>query len=462
MQRPFSTVTALALGLAVALPSPSRAQPAGDAPKGLDRIQHIIVVYLENHSFDNLFGTFPGANGLAKTGDAARQVDLDGKPFAKLPPVIDTGKKPPEPDPRFPANLPNRPFLIDKYVKQDQKVPDLVHRYYQEIGQIDGGKMDKFAAISDARGLVMGHHDGSKTRLWNYAREFTLADNFFHAAFGGSFLNHFWTICACTPRYDNAPADITATVGPDGTMIKDGQVTPDGYAINTIFTVYQPHPASITDQSRLLPAQTMPTIGDRLSAKNVSWAWYSGGWDAALAGHPDASFQYHHQPFAYFTNFADGTEAKRQHLRDETDFLAAIESGDLPAVVFYKPLGRDNEHPGYTDVTSGDRHITAIIDKIRRSKLWASSAIVVTYDEHGGYWDHVAPPKADRWGPGIRVPTVIISPFAKRHYIDHTSYDTTSILRLIEERFGVAPLGERDAKAADMRNAFNFAAKVTR
>lgn len=462
MQRPFSTVTALALGLAVALPSPSRAQPAGDAPKGLDRIQHIIVVYLENHSFDNLFGTFPGANGLAKAGDAARQVDLDGKPFAKLPPVIDTGKKPPEPDPRFPANLPNRPFLIDKYVKQDQKVPDLVHRYYQEIGQIDGGKMDKFAAISDARGLVMGHHDGSKTRLWNYAREFTLADNFFHAAFGGSFLNHFWTICACTPRYDNAPADITATVGPDGTMIKDGQVTPDGYAINTIFTVYQPHPASITDQSRLLPAQTMPTIGDRLSAKNVSWAWYSGGWDAALAGHPDASFQYHHQPFAYFTNFADGTEAKRQHLRDETDFLAAIESGDLPAVVFYKPLGRDNEHPGYTDVTSGDRHITAIIDKIRRSKLWASSAIVVTYDEHGGYWDHVAPPKADRWGPGIRVPTVIISPFAKRHYIDHTSYDTTSILRLIEERFAVAPLGERDAKAADMRNAFNFAAKVTR
>jgi acid phosphatase len=462
MQRSLSTVTALALGLAVALPSVSRAQPAGDAPKGLDRIQHIIVVYLENHSFDNLFGTFPGANGLAKAGDTAHQVDLDGKPFAKLPPVIDTGKKPPEPDPRFPANLPNRPFLIDKYVKQDQKVPDLVHRYYQELAQIDGGKMDKFAAISDARGLAMGHHDGSKTRLWNYAREFTLADNFFHAALGGSFLNHFWTICACTPRYDNAPAEITATVGPDGTMIKDGQVTPDGYAVNTIFTVYQPHPASITDQSRLLPAQTMPTIGERLSAKNVSWAWYSGGWNAALAGNPDGSFQYHHQPFAYFANFADGTEAKRQHLRDETDFLAAIESGDLPSVVFYKPLGRDNEHPGYTDVTSGDRHITAIIDKIRRSKLWASSAIVVTYDEHGGYWDHVAPPKADRWGPGIRVPTVIISPFAKRHFIDHTSYDTTSILRLIEERFGVPPLGERDANAADMRNAFNFAAKVTR
>ncbi len=458
MHRSLSIVSALALGVAVAgLPTPGAAQSAGDAPKGLDRLQHIIVVYLENHSFDNLFGTFPGANGLTKAGAAARQVDLDGKPYGKLPPVTDSSKKPPSPDPRFPAELPNRPFLIDKYVKQSDKVPDLVHRYYQEIAQIDGGKMDKFAAVSDARGLVMGYHDGSKTRLWSYAREFTLADNFFHAALGGSFLNHFWTICACTPRYENAPAEITATVGPDGTMVKDGQVTPDGYAVNTTFSVYQPHPASITDQSRLLPPQTMPTIGDRLSAKNVSGPWYSGGWNDALAGKPDGSFQFHHQAFAYFRNFADGTEAKREHLKDETDFLAAIESGNLPAVVFYKPLGRDNEHPGYTDVTSGDRHITAIIDKIRRSKLWASSAIFVTYDEHGGYWDHVAPPKADRWGPGIRVPTVIISPFAKRHFVDHTSYDTTSILRLIEERFDVAPLGERDAKANDMRNAFNFA-----
>jgi len=461
MHHPLSIVSALALAAAVAsLPVPAAAQPAGDAPKGLERLQHIIVIYLENHSFDNLFGTFPGANGLAKAGAAARQADADGKPYAKLPPVIDTGKKPPGPDPRFPADQPNRPFLIDKYVKQTDKVPDLVHRYYQELAQIDGGKMDRFAAISDAKGLVMGYHDGRKMRLWDYARDFTLADNFFHAALGGSFLNHFWTICACTPRFDKASAEITATLGADGALVKDGAVTPDGYAVNTIFSVYQPHPASITDQSRLLPAQTLPTIGDRLSAKNVSWAWYSGGWNDALAGKPDTSFQYHHQPFAYFSNFADGTEAKRQHLKDEVDFLADIQSGSLPAVVFYKPLGRDNEHPGYTDITSGDLHITAVIDKIRHTKLWASSVIIVTYDEHGGYWDHVAPPKGDRWGPGIRVPTVIVSPFAKRHFVDHTSYDTTSILRLIEERFAVPPLGERDAKASDMRNAFDFARKA--
>ena len=459
---PIASALAVALGLAAPAFAQTAAAPTAAPPKGLERLQHIIVVYLENHSFDNLFGRFPGANGLTNAGATARQVDRDGKPYATLPAVTDAYKKPPGPDPRFPAALPNRPFLIDKYVKQSDKVPDLVHRYYQEQAQIDGGKMDKFAAISDARGLSMGHYDGRKMRLWTYAREFTLADNFFHAALGGSFLNHFWTICACTPRYDNAPAAITATLGADGTLIKDGQVTPDGYAVNTIFSVYQPHPASITDTTRLLPPQTLPTIGDRLSAKNVNWAWYSGGWNDALAGKPDTSFQYHHQAFAYFTNFADGTEAKRQHLKDEVDFLKDIDSGNLPAVVFYKPLGRDNEHPGYTDVTSGDRHITAIIDKIRRGKLWASSAIIVTYDENGGYWDHVAPPKVDRWGPGIRVPAIVISPFARRHFVDHTRYDTTSILRLIEERFDVAPLAERDAKANDLRNAFNFAAKVRR
>jgi len=465
MHRIASIVTGAILAIVgCATSSAAQSSAAGPrtshAPQGLERLQHVIVIYLENHSFDNLFGDFPGANGRAKAGTAARQVDRDGKPYATLPPPFDAYKKPPGPDPRFPADLPNRPFLIDKYVKQSEKVPDLVHRYYQEIEQIDGGKMDRFAAISDAQGLAMGYHDGRRMRLWSYAREFTLADNFFHAALGGSFLNHFWTICACTPRYENAPADLVVTLGSDGKLVKDGAVTPDGFAVNTMQTAYSPHSPTITDPSRLLPPQNMPTIGDRLSAKNITWVWYSGGWNAALAGTADPSFQYHHQPFAYFTAYGDGTAARREHLKDEVDFLNAIDSDSLPAVVFYKPVGRDNEHPGYTDITSGDLHTSAIIDKIRRSKSWSSSAIFVTYDEHGGYWDHVAPPKADRWGPGIRVPTVIISPFAKRHYVDHTSYDNTSILKLIEERFDVAPLGKRDAAASDMRNAFDFAAKA--
>src|SRR5260370_42346993 len=115
-------------------------------------------------------------------------------------------------------------------------------------------------------------------RLRSYARGSPGADNFFHAAFGGPFLNHFWTICACTPRYDNAPAEIVATLGPDGALVKDGQITPDGYAVNTIFSAYQPHPASINDPARLLPPPPMPASGDRLAEKNRRWAGDSRGW----------------------------------------------------------------------------------------------------------------------------------------------------------------------------------------
>src|SRR5256885_13310926 len=103
----------------------------------------------------------------------------------------------------------------------------------------------------------------------------------------------------------------------------------------------------------------MPTIGDRLSEKGVSWAWYSGGWNDALAGHPDPLFQFHHQPLAYFAAFADGTTAKDEHLRDESDFLAAVATGTLPAVSFIKPLGPDNQHPRYAAPRQGEGHAVA-------------------------------------------------------------------------------------------------------
>src|SRR5205823_11743384 len=123
----------------------------------------------------------------------------------------------------------------------------------------------------------------------------------------------------------------------NGMMTKDGQVTPDGYAVNTSFSVNTPHPASVTDPAKLLPNQTNPTIGDRLSQAGVSWAWYSGGWNDALAGNPAPLFQYHHQPFVYFATYADGTAAKAAHLKDEQAFLAALQNGTLPAVSFVKP-----------------------------------------------------------------------------------------------------------------------------
>jgi phospholipase C len=424
--------------------------------RGYDRIDHIVVIYLENHSFDNLYGHFPGANGIGDAGATALQTDPDGKPYATLPPVLTLVDKQPAPDNRFPADLPNAPFLIDRYVKLEEKVPDLVHRWYQQQAQIHGGKMDRFVAVSNAKALAMGYHDISQTGLYRYAQRYTLADNFFQAAFGGSFLNHFWLICACTPRFENAPAALRAVEDAQGQMVKDGAVTPAGWAVNTVYSTYQPHPASVKDPATLLPPQTEITIGDMLTAKGVSWAWYSGGWNNALAGKPDPIFQYHHQPFAYFERYGDGTKARQEHLKDEVDLVRDIEQDTLPAVVFYKPLGAENQHPGYADVTSGDRHVTALIEKIERSPAWAGTVVVVTYDENGGYWDHVPPPVVDKWGPGTRVPTLVISPFARKNCVDHTLYDTTSILKMIETRHGLSPLGERDFKANDLLKALEL------
>ncbi|MBS1211701.1 MAG: acid phosphatase, partial [Proteobacteria bacterium] len=405
----------LAVLIAIGLSGSAGAQAPTKPRTGIDKIGHIIVIVLENHSFDNLYGLFPGADGIAQAKpEQTRQVDMAGNVYPHLPPVLDTGRKPLAPDPRFPAMLPNDPFLIDPHVSMTKTTGDLTHSFHAHQLQLNGGLMNRFAAVSSAGGLAMGHYDGKGLPLWQYAQRFTLADRFFQAAFGGSFLNHQWLICACTPRFEDAPQDLTAQPASSGKPLREREFTPDGYAVNTIEPALGPHGG----KRPLLPPQTQTTIGDRLSEKGVDWAWYAGGWKDALAGHADPSFQFHHHPFAFYQRYAPGTEEQKKHLRDEANFLAGIAKGELPPVSFYKPIGHLNEHPGYADVLSGDRHAAGIVASIERSKLWKDSVIIVTYDEYGGFWDHVPPPVIDRWGPGSRIPAIIISPFARRGHVD--------------------------------------------
>src|SRR6185312_4094034 len=456
------------------------------APAGIDKIETIVVLYAENRSFDNLYGYFPGANGLQHVGRAQYlQRDRDGAVFPELPPIWDgltaKGVVPPVTQAET-AHLPNQPFAIDDPKGFNTPLGvvthDLWHLFYQNQMQIDGGKNDKFVAYADSGALVMGHYDTNarKLPLWAIARRYTLADNFFMGAFGGSFLNHFWLICACAPKFpdaDKSPAkDKIAVVEPDGASLelaansppsaldgipkftRDGTLTPDFYAVNTMQPPYQPSanpPAEGGDPAladpalpTTLPPQHEETIGDLLSAKKISWAWYSGAWRATLDGQiakPVPNFQYHHQPFNYFADMAPGTAARAAHLRDGglggVLFLEAIDAGALPPVTFYKPQGNLNEHAGYAAVLAGDKHIADVIAHLQKSPQWAHMLVIVTYDENGGFWDHVAPPKGDRWGPGMRVPTIIVSPYAKRYHVDHTQYDTTSILRFITERFSL-------------------------
>jgi phospholipase C len=489
-------VLALAVTVLSACASTSARQP------GLESIEQIVVIYAENRSFDHLYGGFPGAEGIAQaSAEQKTQLDLDGRPLPHLPPAYSDGK----PDPKYPtAALPNGPFRIDAPPingRLDEVLPSPWHLYYQNREQIAGGKNNKFVALANVGAWVMGYFDGSKMKVWKWAQEYTLADHFFMGSFGGSFLNHQWLICACTPVDQNAPASARAKLDAQGNLEKkpgspksvldgpvqlfDGRATPDGYLVNTSQPPYQPSgipPApgnfDFADPAKHpAPPQTAKTIGDTLSAKAVSWNWYAGGWDAALAdgrrdpgakraviyarGADSPIFQPHHQPFNYFARFAPGTPDRAAHLKDEKDFLAAIDRGTLPQVAFFKPAGRYTEHPSYTDIMSGDEHLAMMLARLKKSPQWPHMAVIVTYDENGGFWDHVPPPSGpgwgDRWGPGTRIPTIIVSPYARRGFVDKTPYDTTSILKLITERFGLELLPGVRANAGDLTGAFDFA-----
>ena len=420
----------------------------GDADD-LRHIKHFVVIYQENWSFDALYAEIPGANGYGP-GRNAYQVDKSGNPLASIPQPLDYNGNP---DPRFPASLPDQTYDLAPYVPPSGTTGDLIHRFYHEQLQIDGGTMDKFVTWSDNGGLTLSEYDASSLPEGLLAQKYTIADNFFHSAFGGSFLNHQFLICACAPPWPGAPPSYISN--PDPNNLNDNHVTPDGYAVNTSYSTYSPHPAGIP-AADLVPPQTNPTIGDRLSDAGVSWKWYSGGWNNAIAGNPDPLFQFHHQPFAYYKNYADGTAARQAHLRDETEFFTDVQNGTLPDVVFIKPIGAGNEHPGYTSLLEGQQHVQLLVQTIRHSKYWHDTAIIITYDENGGRWDHVGPPKVDRWGPGSRVPAVVVSHFARKHYVDHTQYETLSIIRTLELRYGLKPLTSRDELAAPMLNAFDF------
>ena len=469
----------------------------------INQIENVVVIFAENRAFDNLYGHFPGADGIDQaTPENLTQKDRDGTALKELPPIWDgltaKGVTPPVTQAET-EHLPNGVFYVDD--PKGFNLPlttithDLWHRYYQNIAQIDGGKNDMFVAWADSGAMPMGMWDYSQSELWKIAQKYTLADHWFMGGFGGSFFNHQWLICACAPHYDNADTSAAkptiAKVDPDGVTltiaenspksamegipkyVSDGNLTPDFYAVNTMQPPYQPSanpPAEGGDPAyadplapNTLPPQTEPTIGDLLSLKDISWAWYGGAWQYTLDNGnntPVPNFQYHHQPFNYYKNFAPGTAARAAHLRDGglagANFIQVIDDGKLPQVAFYKPQGNLNQHSGYADIQSGDAHIASVIDHLEKSPQWEHMLVVVTYDENGGIWDHVAPPKGDRWGPGTRIPALIISPFAKKGFVDKTVYDTTSILKLITKRFGLEPLAGVREKMGDLTNALDI------
>lgn len=546
--RPHTTLIAtvavalLTIGLAepVAYSAPSGPAVGPDwrpspGPSILGGYENVVVIYQENHSFDNLYGLWGkvGRSAVDGPGQATaaqkRQIGQDGSAYRCLPqndvnltsPPLDNSCSDPAHGIAGSA-FANRPFLIDAFIKPtDTTCPapgasapkgvlkgsgeiggctrDLVHRFYQEKYQINGGRQNRYVTGSDAVGLSMGIYNTTKLPIYTYlhadgAPHYVIADRFFQGANGGSFLNHQWLIAGRAPLVTEdatIPADkksLNSVVDANGMPVNnydqyttsatvvDGQMTVacanpadvenyrlacGNFAVNTV----QPGqaPRSSGRYMPLIDDAAYPNIGDRLSAKGISWAWYSGGWDDAEAGSPGPLFQYHHQPFNYFAAYAPGKPG-RHHLQDETDFFDAAAVGNLPAVSFVKPYGAENEHPGYASANSGSSHLVDLIKAVMNGPQARQTLIIVTYDEFGGSWDHVPPPGTasstkgayDAFGPGTRIPALVVSKRMTASGVDHTVYDTTSIIATLERAYGLAPVGIRDTKVRDLREAIRL------
>ena len=401
---------------------------SGASATGLQKINHVVVIILENWSYDSLYAQFDGGDGLANAMQAPPQTDVDGAVYSTLPQTEGH---------LSPAALPNGPFDLDPYLgPQEVTTLDNTNNFYVEQQQIHGGKMDRFVALNAAKGMTMGYFQIADLPLAKEAQNGTLCDHFFHGAFGGSLQNNMYLVAAQPALFLDAGPSLYSVVDDAGSVVVNRPLTPDGYVVGTLQPASSPHGVTIVADAEAptVPPQTGITIGDELSDKGIDWAWYAGGWNDAVSGDAGAAqFQFHHQPFVYFAKYADGTPARAAHLKDETEFLAVASggSGTLPAVSFVKPDGFDNEHPNTTNVTEGENHAEALINAVRNGPYWSDTAIIVTYDENGGFWDHVPPPSSDRFGPGTRNPgdrRVAVRPQALRrlhgvrHDVDHGAH----------------------------------------
>ena len=548
--------------------------------KELGKIKHIVVIYEENHSFDNLFGGWEGVNGRSNVhqtgvGDHVTQVDQNGAAYGCLkqldvnltsPPLMNTCQD--AAHGITASNFLNTFFTIDDFIKPsdvtcppitnafafangiDKNNPpagarpggctrDLVHEYYQEQYQLHGGMQDRYMSGSDSAGTTMGVYDTTQLPLYKYLHEkghpdYAIADNFFQAAFGGSFLNHQWLIAAATPvdptgSTGGAHAGSHSIIDSNGMPVAYPLYTPTGpvarnpltvsctasgappapaqvcgnWAVNTM----QPTPNPQGAFSQILPLQTAPTIGDRLTNAGDSWAWYSGGWanangDVSDPGYtngtvanpanptngcydpnvdtgvrsgvpvahwprcPDALFQYHHQPFNYFANFAPGTPG-RAHLQDEADFAGLVDGSGRRATSTTSASSSRSARRTSTRATrarlTATRTSPSTLRAIEGSACAKDTMVIVTYDEFGGQWDHVPPPGQgnnngphDVWGPGTRIPALVLAPHLKGDFVvdcDRARHDVDH--RHDRAPLRARPLGSRDATVPDLSSVFS-------
>lgn len=378
----FFTVPLLALiiGCGGVNSSSSSPSPTPTPVTQAQQVKNVIVVIMQNRSFDHLFGTFPGANGIQPGVPGFSQKDATG---ATVTPQLLTATS----------------------------TPDLPHLRNDFLRVWDKGAMDKYAFFNGD--VSMGHYDNTNPDmavLWNWAQQFALADNFFPSVMADAPTNQLYLVAAAD---NNTPTSIDPFFPPCNTDV----AATAGY--------------------------TFQHVGDQLAAKGLTWAWYQENLNVC------GQYVAQENPFQFFTDSHNSTS-----VRDFSKFAADLTSTSPPTVSFVQPGPTHSMHPGGGPIGDGITWLDTFIRNVQASPIWPNAAIVVIWDSSGGWWDHVPPPQVDSQGYGPRVPMLVISPLAKKNYISHVQMDDVSILKFIQNTFGLAPLNARNQLGNDISDMF--------
>jgi phospholipase C len=519
-----ATAGAVALGLSFALAQPSfgSQNPGTITPQSsggsivltgahagtTTPIQHVVVLFDENISFDHYFGTYPNA------------ANTDGTTFkakSNTPSVngLTTSLLENNPNGANPTRLTSAQALTC-----DQDHADTPEQQAYDMGLAD--KFPQYTGVATCSspdqgvpGLVMDYYDGNTvTGLWNYAQNYAMSDNSYDTTFGPS-----------TPGAINLVSGQTyggEVVDSTGTPISDAAVvgSPNSSNVGTDIADMDPYYDNCSRAGNTLK-MTGTNVGDLLNQKHVTWGWFQGGFGATTAatstskavcgathtnigGATIADYSAHHEPFQYYqstanpTHAAPATEAEvghngqANHQYDLSYFYQSIKSGNLPSVSYVKQAEYQDGHAGYSDPLDEQTGIVNTINAIESSKYWSSTAIVIAYDDSDGWYDHQAPPNVnsssdpavdaldgtgqcgstartplageqDRCGYGPRTPLLVISPYAKSNYVDHSVTDQSSVLSFVEQNWSLGSIdGSLAQYAGSLNSMFDFNKKSAR
>ena len=451
-------------------------------------IKHVVVMFQENVSFDHYFGTYPNAT------------NIDGQPFTAKPGTPAVNGLTPELLTANPNGVNPQRLGSANILTCDQN-----HDYTPEQQALDGGLMDKFPVYTQVEscsppdttppGLVMDYYDGNTvTALWNYAQRFAMSDNNFDTTFGPSTPGVLNLVSGQT--HGATPA-VLAGVTDNGTIYGDADPTYDQCSAGS--TV----------------AMSGTNIGNELSARQITWGWFQGGFAPTgqsngkavcgashtnVGGAAVTDYSAHHDPFQYYASTANpahlapvneaeiGNNGQANHQYDLSYFYRSLTDGNLPAVSFVKAARYQDGHAGYSDPIDEQTYLVNTINAIEHSRFWKSTAIIIAYDDSDGWYDQVMPPIVnpstsaedalsgtgqcgngipaggfeDRCGYGQRLPLLVISPYARQNSVDNAIIDTTSILSFIEDNWSLPLIGggSFDALAGSINAMFNFSHPV--